>query len=262
MPTIRRPDGVEIWWDSRGEGPPVLIVQAWGTPPEVLEALTADLERDHRVVLHHPRGAGRSTRRGPYDAETDAGDLEALAEEVGGGPAVAVTMADGTNRTLRVAARRPDLIDVVVTPGGVPLTEELLDVSSSLASPSVIEALMQQVRSDHRGAARTIVSYNNPQMSEDEIRERVVRSLEYCPQEAAVGRYEAWIEEDPTEFTLAVGDRLIVLVHEGNVWFPPDLAERARERFPEMQVRLVDDGVISRPDFTAAAVRSATRARV
>jgi hypothetical protein len=59
-----------------------------------------------------------------------------------------------------------------------------------------------------------------------------------------------------------VGDRLIVLVHEGNVWFPPDLAERARERFPEMQVRLVDDGVISRPDFTAAAVRSATRARV
>jgi pimeloyl-ACP methyl ester carboxylesterase len=262
MTMLRRPDGAEIHWDSRGEGPPVVLVQAWSAGPEIFEGLIGDLSADHRVLSFHPRGAGLSTRVGPYDVETDVADLEAVLEDAGGAPAVAVALADGTNRALRVAARRPDLLDAVVSPSGIPLTRELLGQSSSLASPSVIEALAQQVRSDYRGATRTIVSSNNPQLTEEEVRERVALAMEYCSHEAAVGRYEAWIADDPSHDARAVGERLVVLVHEGNPWYPPDLAERARAHFPQMQVLHVDDGVLSRPDLTANAVRSLTRARV
>ena len=35
-------------------------------------------------MIYDPRGCGASTRQGPYDAETDAGDLLAVAEAAGG----------------------------------------------------------------------------------------------------------------------------------------------------------------------------------
>jgi pimeloyl-ACP methyl ester carboxylesterase len=262
MPTLTRPDEVEIHWESRGEGPPVVICMTWSGRPDALAGLIDDLVTDHRVIWFHTRGVGESTHRGPYDIDTDADDLEALLDELGAGPAVAVTLANATNPALRVAVRRPDLIATVITPGGLPLNEELLESGTSLASPSVIDALRQQIESDYRGATRTLISYNNPQMGDEEIRQRVQESLDYCPHEAALRRYEAWIEDDPSEYVLALGDRLTVLAWEGNPWFPPELADRARKSFPEMQVQHVEDGVLSRPDYTASAVRSATRARV
>jgi pimeloyl-ACP methyl ester carboxylesterase len=105
MPAIERPDGVEIHWEERGRGPLVLIVhQILWSRPGVYAALIAELARDHKVVTYDPRGCGASTRRGPYDAETDAGDLLAVAEAAGGG-AVALAVGYGYNVAVRVAAR-------------------------------------------------------------------------------------------------------------------------------------------------------------
>jgi pimeloyl-ACP methyl ester carboxylesterase len=260
MPRLTRPDGVEIHWEARGDGPLVVLAQAWLTYPEVFADLLADLATDERVVTYYPRGQGASTRRGPYDPETDAADLEALLEAAGP-PAVVIAMADASNRAARVAARRPDLVTAVVLPGGIPLSRAVLEDTESLASPAVVEALVQQLWSDYRGALRTLIASNNPQASEQDIRERVARTVEECPQEATVPRLEAWIADDPDEEAKAVGDRLWVLQHGENPFFPWDVLPRARELLPQAHIEKVPDGPISRPDITAGVVRRLTAAQ-
>ena len=85
MHAVERPDGVEIRWEERGSGPLVVIVhQILWSYPQVYAELIGDLARDHRVVTYDARGCGASTRVGPYDAETDAGDLLAVTEAAGG----------------------------------------------------------------------------------------------------------------------------------------------------------------------------------
>ena len=65
MPRLARPDGVEIHWEERGEGPLVVLATQFFGFPEVFEDLLADLAGDHRVVTYHLRGTGESTRRVP-----------------------------------------------------------------------------------------------------------------------------------------------------------------------------------------------------
>jgi hypothetical protein len=69
-----------------------------------------------------------------------------------------------------------------------------------------------------------------------------------------------WIAADSEEAARALGDRLWVLHHPRNPWFPPELAERIPLLLPEAHVEEVADGALSRPDLTAAVVRRITAA--
>jgi pimeloyl-ACP methyl ester carboxylesterase len=117
VPTVLVPDGIRLAWEQHGEGPLVVLANQFFGQRDTFAGLLADLERDHRVVTYHLRGTGESTREGPYDLDTDAGDLAAVIEAAGP-PAVVVAFADGCNRAVRVAARRPELVTAVVTPSG------------------------------------------------------------------------------------------------------------------------------------------------
>lgn len=255
MPMLTRPDGVEIHWDEQGEGPVVLMAHQFMGYPGIFEGLMADLATDHRVVVYDLRGNGASTRRGPYDFETDTADLEAVAEAAGG-PVLLLAIADGCNRAVRLAARRPELVSAVVVGGGAPIPRSALRGSEGLvASDSVIDLALDQFRNDYRGALRMLVASNNPQASEDEIRDRVAFTVEYAPQEAALARLLAWAEDDPHQEGLAIGDRLWLLGGDGNPWFPTELQDTVRELLPDAHLERLGEGAISRPDLTAALIR-------
>src|SRR5918995_2687859 len=119
MPYLERPDGVKIHWEERGTGPLVVLAPYANAYPAVYDPLEAELSGEHRIARYDDRGSGASDRTGPYDMETGAGDLEAVIETAGG-PAVVIALADAVNRGARVAARRPDLVDALVVPGGNP----------------------------------------------------------------------------------------------------------------------------------------------
>ena len=113
MTNLQRPDDVELHLEDRGDGPLVMLAPYWSGHPGVYEGFLSDLERDHRIVTWDARGTGESTRAGPYDAKTDADDLEAVLEEVGKAAAV-ISVANGCNIAVEVGARRPDLIEAVL----------------------------------------------------------------------------------------------------------------------------------------------------
>jgi pimeloyl-ACP methyl ester carboxylesterase len=93
MPRLKRPDGIDIYWEEQGERPLVVLAPFFNYHPRFAD-LIADLTRDHRVARFDARGTGESTRVGPHDIETNSADLAAVIERAGP-PAVVVTVGDG-----------------------------------------------------------------------------------------------------------------------------------------------------------------------
>jgi pimeloyl-ACP methyl ester carboxylesterase len=262
MALLEREKGIQIHWEERGEGPLVVLAPYSIFHPSVFNPIAAELARDHRVVRYDDRGTGQSSRMGPHDMNTGSEDLAAVIE-ASGAAAVIVGMADATHRAVRVCAERPDLVDAVVIPGGMPAGRDRLEHSEAMASSdTVVNAFLSMCETDYRGALRSLVTAGNPQMSEEEIRERVRLQAEYLPQQTAVARLHVWVEDDPLQAARACGDRLWLLSAEntGGGWFPSgrEAAKLSRQLFPDAHVEEIDDGIVSRPDQTAAVVRRVT----
>jgi len=259
MPQLKREDGVELHWEERGEGPLVLLAPYWSGHPGAHEPIRRELAKDHRVLHYDARGTGKSTRQGPHDMETAAGDLAAVLEMAGGRAAV-LALADSCPRAVRVAAERPELIRAVVAPGSAPVSLDALQGADALvASSAVINAFMEMLKTDYRGALRTLLTQTNPQMEESEVRERVIEQAEYCPAETAVARAEAWFTDDSLEAGRALGERLVILYSDnmGGDWLPAgdEMAETLGGHLPEARLVPIADGIVSRPDLAAGVIR-------
>lgn len=262
VPTVSAADGAEIHYEERGSGPLVVIGSYWSMHPSALEPLMGELESDHRVARYDDRGTGRSTRIGPLDMETGAEDLATVLEALGE-PAVIVGVADAPARAVRVAASDPEAVLAVVCPGGAPIGRRRFEAGATLAtSESVVQALLQQVETDYRGALRSLVGSTNRQMHEAELRERIAAQAEHVPPETGAARLKAWAQDDPYEYSLVAGEKVWVLVTDEITggWFPTgkELIATVREVLPQANVTEIDGGWVSRPEATASVVRRIT----
>lgn len=263
MPTLERPDGVELHWEARGDGPGLVIVhQFLFSYPGVYAELIDDLSRDHRVAWYDPRGCGSSSRRGPYDVQTDADDLEAVVASAFDEAAVALAMGYGYNIAVRVGAGRPDLIAYVLAGGPAAAAilprSELAGAEGLAASESVIEMVMKLMSADPRSGLRTLIAAVNPDLDEQSLRERVDAVADYMSAEAGLERGQAWLEDDASEFARLVGERLWILHTGDEPLFAGALAERVAELYPAAHLEQFEGGPISRPDLTAARIRELT----
>jgi pimeloyl-ACP methyl ester carboxylesterase len=259
MPRLQRPDGAELHWEEHGEGPTMVITpHAWALP-ELFDFLVAELEEDCRIVRYDARGTGRSSRVGPHDMETGAADLLAVVEDAGA-PAVVAAMADAAGRAARAGAERPDLVPAVMAVGSIPIgLEQLRGLDALVASPTVINAFIDMLATDYRGAMRPLMTAVNTQWSEDEVRERMDRQIEHTPQDVMVERIRAWSEDDPLAAGQALGDRLWILLSPDTAgpWFPsPGALDDDLDRLlPQAHRHQIEDGIITRPELTAEIVR-------
>lgn len=260
MSFVEREDGVRLSWEESGEGPGLLVVNSYIQHPEVWEGLLAALEDGHRMIGYDARGAGESTRQGPYDMQTDVADLIAVVDAVGPIAAI-VANGDASNRAVHAAAQRPDLIPCVVSLETVPLRHgETSGTDALISSRHVLDALVAMMRTDYRSGVTATVQRANPGMTQEEVRSRVDATVAYIDHAAAVGRLEAWIDDDPGGDPAALGNRLVVAYEGAGGWFPADLTARGIDLLPEAQFVKLDGGAISRPDLTAAVVRTVTGA--
>jgi pimeloyl-ACP methyl ester carboxylesterase len=261
VPELERPDGAKIHYEVRGEeGPPAIFTPHWTWSPGVWAELLDDLARDHRLITYHLRGTGQSSRVGPYDMETDVGDLEAVVEQIGG-PALVFGTADSSNRAVRVGAGRPDLVSAVVCFGAGPISRaELGEREAMLSSDSVVSAFIDTFERSYRAGLRTLVEATNPQMSEEQLRERVDAQAEFSPQDATVARLRVWVADDPVEAARSLGDRLWIF-SAGSVagpWLPDrdELERMTAKSLPDAHLKpAVEPGPVSAPGPTADAMR-------
>ena len=254
MAHLSRPDGIDIHYEERGEGPAVFLAHnPMMSMPSVFEGLLADLARDHLVVTWDPRGVGRSTRRGPYDIPTDTDDMAALVEEVGQSGVMVSTALNPVPHML--GAKRPELTDAVVLAGAIPRLRPIGQSGGVLGSESAVEAIKQLARTDHRSIVRAGIAATNPQMSEAEIAERVDAQVAYCPWDVLLERMEfGFADESFAQAGPALGSRLWIIDWEVE-GMRQETVENAKEVLPDAHIIEAGDGPISRPDITADAIR-------
>lgn len=255
---LEREDGASLFWEQSGDGPGLLVLPSYIQHPQVLAPLLSELKAGHRTVRYDPRGSGESTRGGPYDLATDVADLLAVAEAAAPIAAV-ISNGDSTIRAIHAAIQQPELIPLVISLETVPLLPGQAEGTDALVSSgTVLDALVGMMRADYRSGLSAAVQRGNPEMTQDEVRERVDTTVAYLDHDASLARLEYWINDNPTADTIALGDRLVVIYEGSGAWFTAELIERGRDLLPDAHFVKVDAGPISRPDRTAAAVRSVT----
>jgi len=263
MAEARAADGTSLHWEERGSGPTVMLVPYWSMHPMVFEPLSTELAADSRVVRFDERGTGRSDRIGPYDVQTAADDLEAVCEAIGGAQ-VAVCLVGASNSAVRVANRRPDLLERVVCVGSAPFAVGALSSSESLiASRAVVDAILQQIETDYRGAIRSVLSGADSGFSDDEVRERVQLQADYSSGEAAAARARSWAaDEGGLEHGRRLGPRLAVILTEAmggdDQWFPAarEMQPIIEEAFPQAGVHWAANGIVTAATECAGIIRA------
>ncbi|MGI9483537.1 MAG: alpha/beta fold hydrolase [Hyphomicrobiales bacterium] len=77
------PDGDELYYETHGSGPPVLIVSGLGGRPGFWQPLLGELTKDFTIILHDHRGTGSSSKpHFTYSVEQMAADVAALLDHL------------------------------------------------------------------------------------------------------------------------------------------------------------------------------------
>jgi pimeloyl-ACP methyl ester carboxylesterase len=145
MPTLEA-RGVEIAWNERGQGRPVLLIHETAATGAIWEPVAEALAEQARAIAYDRRGWGDSSAPDDYrrtTVEEQSEDAAALIEAVADGPAVVCGAGIGAIIALDLLLRRTDLIS-----GAVLIEPPLLQLI-----PVATEALSQDRHRLHTAAA-------------------------------------------------------------------------------------------------------------
>ena len=131
-----RVNGVELYYEIHGDGPPLIMLHGGVTPSEMFGAPLAEMARAHKVIALHARGHGLSADGSePWSYEVFADDVAALMRHLGIRKASVMGYSSGALVALQAAIRHPQLVD------------RLIVVSTAFRSdglyPEVLEAFAQ-----------------------------------------------------------------------------------------------------------------------
>jgi pimeloyl-ACP methyl ester carboxylesterase len=111
VPLIETPEGIQIRYDERGEGRPLVLAHGFGVSLEMWIPQVLALSRQHRLILWDARGHGGSSAPVEPEAYTMpalAGDLRSLLEALGATEgAIIGGMSFGGQIALQYAADHP-----------------------------------------------------------------------------------------------------------------------------------------------------------
>ncbi|OBH68212.1 hypothetical protein A5684_01350 [Mycobacterium intracellulare] len=112
-------DGAQLYYETRGDGPPMLLIPGANGDASVFDSLAGRLSANYLVTTYDRRGFSRSRLDGPQDYSrrlvTDAADARRLIESVaGGGRATVFGTSSGAVVALRLLLDHADVIDAAV----------------------------------------------------------------------------------------------------------------------------------------------------
>ncbi len=116
MPTVRLPTGIDLYYESHGDGEPLVLLPstAFGADCWQLEQVPA-LARTLRVIICDLRGIGRSTHyQGVYSVEQMTADVVALLDHLGVPATHALGHSMGGRLALTMALTYPGRVKSLV----------------------------------------------------------------------------------------------------------------------------------------------------
>jgi pimeloyl-ACP methyl ester carboxylesterase len=108
-------NGTQIYYEVRGNGPPLVMLHGGVTPSETFGAPRDAMAKNFNVIAIHARGHGLSKdTAGPWSIEQDADDVAAVLKHLKIGKASVMGYSFGGAIALQFAIRHPDMLDRLV----------------------------------------------------------------------------------------------------------------------------------------------------
>lgn len=83
MPNVKLPTGVDLYYESHGQGEPLILVPSTAFSCEVWKPSQMPLAQSLNLIVHDPRGCGRSVaKQNVYTIEQMAADIVALMDHL------------------------------------------------------------------------------------------------------------------------------------------------------------------------------------
>lgn len=255
MPMLDRP-GAQIWWESRGTGSPVLLIQGLGHPSDAAWRILPALLTWHTLVLTDNRGVGLSeVPRARFTIEDMAADAAGVLEAAGTGPAHVVGFSMGGLIAQELALHRPDLVRSLTlgctSPGGphaVLMSRRVAHLFDHLLAFTPREAAERAAAVSYtRGTPLAAIR------ADTEVRmARPVSRLGYARQLDATARYAGSLRRLPK-----LACPTLVLHGDKDQIVPPRNAELLHRAIPGSQLRILHQaGHIFTTDATAATTEA------
>lgn len=150
--TTARADGTALYYETRGAGQPVLLLQGGVSDAGATAQLAAELAQNYLVISYDRRGLSRSTAASslPVTMDTHADDAAAVLAAASDSPAVLVGASIGALIGLHLAARHPQRVALAVAHEPPmasvvrdPVREQAFDEIEELARHDVFAAIQR-----------------------------------------------------------------------------------------------------------------------
>ena len=154
MPTVHLPTGIDMYYESHGQGEPLVLLPSTAFPSDVwLPDQVPELSKDLRLILPDLRGIGRSTKaQGAYTIEQLAIDVMALLDHLDVRTAHVLGHSMGGRVALEMALDWPERVTSLIMaasgsgPAGRPGPEALPGLSFRFASGLAEKGFDEYVR--------------------------------------------------------------------------------------------------------------------
>jgi pimeloyl-ACP methyl ester carboxylesterase len=108
-------NGTQIYYEVRGEGPPLVMLHGGVTPSEMFGAPLDAMAKHFKVIAIHARGHGLSKdTAAPWSLEQDADDVAAVLRSLNIAKASVMGYSFGGGIALQFAFRHADMLDRLV----------------------------------------------------------------------------------------------------------------------------------------------------
>jgi pimeloyl-ACP methyl ester carboxylesterase len=240
--SVARNDGVEIYYERAGEGPPVLLIMGLGMTATGWWRTASVLAEEFTVLSFDNRGVGRSGRPpGPYRCEQMAADAIAVLDEAGFPAAHVYGVSLGGMIAQELALRWPERVRALVlaatTPGGSRAvapdraTQTFFQRRGEMPAEEAVWASVP-----YNYAARTRASHG------DRIAADIVERLRFpIEREPYLAQLAAALSHDTYERLGGVGAPTLVVHGTEDRMVAPGNARLLAARIPGAQLRLWDD---------------------
>lgn len=230
---------MDLYIESLGDGPAVMLVHGWGLHGGVWRDLAARLARSFRVLIPDLPGHGRS--RGVHagvSLSSLADDLSRRLTE----PAIWIGWSLGAFVALAAARNRPQAVSRLVLVGATPKFVQAPDWPCAMP-PTTLAQFARDLESDYRA---TLMRFLSLQMGDGETAPAAVRALRAMlleqsePDPAALQIGLQWLANTDLRADLpAITAPALVLHGSHDRLAPPAAARFLAERLPAARLALM-----------------------
>jgi len=186
-------DGVPIHYTDTGKGDPALVfIHCWGCNRSFWENQVAEFSKTHRVVTIDLPGHGESgLTRKTWSVESYGDDVKTVVTKLDLKGVVLVGSSMGGSIALEATKRMPERVVAIVP------VDTLQNVEQKL-SPEQVEAAMNQLQADYKGATTALLNqfFFSPS-TPDAVKKRVTEEAVSRTPETALAILRVVFSYDP-----------------------------------------------------------------